>query len=277
MNGYLISIVVQVVGLFGHLVWPGSNFKICCLFQFRFFLCKFVQQFAAQFLSITFFNGTLVGIFVRFVCAFVGVFGGGGGRRLFFDKFCRTFFFDSFSFFWSLFWWRINYFFFWNCSEIRATNGEVINDVKQLHKSWRIWRSFLEWKSCCTNVFKGPFLCEFFCCFWPSDGDHLFLTLFWPHRIYVTDGSDRTLSVPSSVLHSVVDKDQGLQFGILVLIKRVLPIQWKRKQELKLFYWNGCHHPWFIFETNSLLLQYEILEKLVTSMVYISVITTHIL
>ena len=43
--------------------------------------------------------------------------------------------------------------------------------------------------------------------------------------IYVTERSDRSSSVPISVLHSVVDKGQGLRSGILVLFKRVLPVQ----------------------------------------------------
>ena len=43
-------------------------------------------------------------------------------------------------------------------------------------------------------------------------------------HINVTDGSDR-LDMPNSVLRLVVDKGQGLWSGILVLIKRVLPVQ----------------------------------------------------
>ena len=44
-------------------------------------------------------------------------------------------------------------------------------------------------------------------------------------HINVTDGSDRSLSMPNSVLLLVVDKGQGLWSGLLVLIKRVLPVQ----------------------------------------------------
>ena len=43
--------------------------------------------------------------------------------------------------------------------------------------------------------------------------------------MYVTDGLDRNSSVPSSVLRLKVDKGQGLQFGILVVFNRVLPVQ----------------------------------------------------
>ena len=41
--------------------------------------------------------------------------------------------------------------------------------------------------------------------------------------------------MPISVLRLKVDKDQGLCSGILALIKCVLPVQWKCRQELKLF------------------------------------------
>ena len=43
--------------------------------------------------------------------------------------------------------------------------------------------------------------------------------------IYVTDGSDRTSSVPSSVLRLKVDKGQGLLSGIVFLFNHVLPVQ----------------------------------------------------
>ena len=42
--------------------------------------------------------------------------------------------------------------------------------------------------------------------------------------------------MPISVLRLKVDKDQGLCSGILALIKCVLLVQWKCRQELKLFY-----------------------------------------
>ena len=48
--------------------------------------------------------------------------------------------------------------------------------------------------------------------------------------------SDRSLSVPRSVLHLKVDKVQGLRSGILVLFNHVLLVQWMHRQELKLFY-----------------------------------------
>ena len=44
-------------------------------------------------------------------------------------------------------------------------------------------------------------------------------------KIYVTDKSDRTSSVPSTVLRLKVDKGQGLRSGTLVSINRVLPVQ----------------------------------------------------
>ena len=43
--------------------------------------------------------------------------------------------------------------------------------------------------------------------------------------INVTDKSDRTSSVPSTVLRLLVDKGQGLRSGLLVSIIRVLPGQ----------------------------------------------------
>ena len=43
--------------------------------------------------------------------------------------------------------------------------------------------------------------------------------------IYVTDGMDRTSSMPSSVLCLCVDKGQDLQSGIVVSINCVLPVQ----------------------------------------------------
>ena len=42
--------------------------------------------------------------------------------------------------------------------------------------------------------------------------------------MYVTDGSDRTSSMPSTVLRLLVDKGQGLRSGLLVSINRVLPV-----------------------------------------------------
>ena len=43
--------------------------------------------------------------------------------------------------------------------------------------------------------------------------------------IYVMDKSDRTSSVPSTVLRLKVDKGQGLLSGLLVSFNRVLPVQ----------------------------------------------------
>ena len=42
--------------------------------------------------------------------------------------------------------------------------------------------------------------------------------------LYVTDQSDRTSSVPSSVFRLLVDKGQGLRSGLLVSISRALPV-----------------------------------------------------
>ena len=55
------------------------------------------------------------------------------------------------------------------------------------------------------------------------------------YTIHVTDGSDRTSSVPRSVLRFQIGKGQGLRYGILVDTICVLPVQRKCRQELKLF------------------------------------------
>ena len=50
------------------------------------------------------------------------------------------------------------------------------------------------------------------------------------------DGTDRTSSMPGSVLSLKVDKGQGLRSGMLVSINCVQTVQWKCRQELKKIY-----------------------------------------
>ena len=50
-------------------------------------------------------------------------------------------------------------------------------------------------------------------------------------------GSDRTSSLPSSVLHLKVDQGQGLLSGTLALFNRVLPVQMNVKARVKIWPW----------------------------------------
>ena len=122
----------------------------------------------------------------------------------------------------------------------------LVSFLKQKAKVWKKWK-------CC---FQNQVLYSWI--------ESLVIKIIIPRKcvcvMYVTDGSDRTSSVPSSVLCLRVDKKgQGLWSGILVIFNHVQPVQWMWKQELKLFYscflnyltgkhghkilWNGCHHP----------------------------------
>ena len=48
---------------------------------------------------------------------------------------------------------------------------------------------------------------------------------FMSYAIYVTDKSDRTSSMPSTILHLKLDQGQGIRSGLLVSFNRVLQAQ----------------------------------------------------